>query len=420
MYWKCFLGSMAVLATLLFWPPAPALALPVDEAVERALSRDAGLRELGERSRGLEQSAIADSTLPDPQLTLGAEGLPINDPFSSDMMTMYTIGIRQRFPAGDTRRLSGERGATMARATTIDARARRLEVALQTRLAWLDWAAARESAVRVDDMIEQLESLVDLTQRRFATGTTRQQDESQARLELVLMERRRLDAKTAVDEARARLARWTGPLPANDSSTRLPDWSGPEPGIAEVERHVANHPELDAARARIEVGELGADIARQAYRPEWMLDAGYAHQRGNDPMGGRMSDKLFVMASINLPLFTGNRQDRRLDAALAERDAEEAQALFILQRLSGELEEQIALRQRLEQRRHLIENDVLPQARAALEATSSAYQADRATFDELTRARLQLFELELDLINTRERLLGAIARIAALTNEEPS
>ena len=418
MYSKSVSGGIVLLAATLL--PLPATALPVDVAVERALARDAGLRELSERATSLEQSGIADRALPDPQLTLGAEGLPINDPFSSDMMTMYTIGIRQRFPAGDTRRLSGERGATLARATEIDANARRLDVALQTRLAWLEWVAAQESAVRVDRMIEQLESLVDLTRRRFAAGTARQQDESQARLELILMERRLLDAETAVDEALARLARWTGPIEANSSSPTLPDWSGPSPGAGEAQTRVADHPEMDAARTRIEVGELGAEIARQAYRPEWMLDAGYAHQRGNDPMGGRMSDKLFVMASVSLPLFTGNRQDRRLDAALADRDAEEAQAQAIKQRLSGQLKEQIALRRRLVERRRLLENDVLPQAREALEATSSAYQADRATFDELIRARLQLFELELDLIDTRERLLGAIARIAALTNEDPS
>ncbi|MGY6554257.1 MAG: TolC family protein, partial [Wenzhouxiangella sp.] len=119
-------------------------------------------------------------------------------------------------------------------------------------------------------------------------------------------------------------------------------------------------------------------------------------------------------------LFTANRQDRRVDAALAERDAEEAQAQYILQRLSGELDEQIALRHRLAQRRALLEDDILPQARDAVDATFSAYQSDRASFDELIRTRLQLIDLELDLINTRERLLGTIARIAALTNEDPS
>lgn len=418
MYCKSVLCGAVLVAALL--QPVPASALPLDAAVERALERDAVLTALSERARGLEQSAIADSALPDPQLTLGAEGLPITDPLSADMMTMYTIGVRQRFPAGATRRLSGERGSTLARAMETDALARQLEVMLQTRLAWLAWAAASESAHRIDAMAEQIEALLELSQRRFAAGTARQQDEAQARLELILMERRRLDAATDIDEALARLQRWTGPIDADRRSPQLPDWSQPGIGSGDNARQLASHPQLAAARTRVEAGELGADIARQAYRPEWMLEAGYGHQRGNDPMGGRMSDKLFVMASVSLPLFTANRQDRRVDAALAERDADEAQFRAIEQRLSGELEEQVALRQRLTQRRQLLETDILPQAQSALDATMSAYQADRASFDELIRARLQLFELELDLINTRERLLATIARIAALTNEDPS
>ena len=422
MYCKAVFGSLGLLAGLLL--PVAAMALPVElaveSAVERALARDAGLRELSERSRGLEQSAIADSALPDPQLTLGAEGLPIDDPLSADMMTMFTIGIRQSFPAGATRRLAGELGSTLARATESEALARRLDIAQQTRLAWLAWATASESAQRIDAMAEQIEALLELAQRRFAAGTARQQDEAQARLELILMERRRLDATTDIDEALARLQRWTGPIDVDRRSPRLPDWSQPEIGSGDDARRLADHPELAAARIRVEAGELGADIARQAYRPAWMLEAGYGHQRGSDPMGGRMSDKLFVMASVSLPLFTANRQDRRVDAALAERDAEEAQFHAIEQRLSGELGEQVALRQRLAQRRKLLETDILPQAQEALNATLSAYQADRASFDELIRARLQLFELELDLINTRERLLATIARIAALTNEDPS
>lgn len=417
MYCKRVFRSLGLLVALL---PGAAMALPMESAVERALARDAGLRELGERARGQEQSAIADRALPDPQLSLGAEGLPINDPLSADMMTMYTIGVRQSFPAGATRRLSGERGSTRARATGIDAQARQLEVALQTRLAWLAWAGAAESADRVDAMVEQIEALVELSQRRFAAGTARQQDEVQARLELVLMERRRLDAATDIDEALARLQRWTGPFTSEHGSLRLPDWSQPELRNAELASGLVDHPQMAAARARVEIGDLGAEIARQAYRPAWMLEAGYGHQRGSDPMGGRMADKLFVMASVSLPLFTANRQDRRVDAALADRDAEEAQVQSILQRLSGELGQQVALRQRLQQRRTLLEEQILPQAQDALDATLSAYRADRASFDELIRARLQMFELELDLINTRERLLGTIARIAALTNEEPS
>lgn len=417
MKFKWAVCGMSLLAVLL---PAVSVALPLDTAVERALARDAGLNELAERSRALDHQAVADRSLPDPEVTIGAEGLPINDPFSADMMTMYKIGIRQRFPAGDSRQLSAERSSTLARALDAEAQARMLEVTLQTRLAWLAWVSAHESASVVTAMTDHLEELVALTQRRFAAGTGRLQDETQARLELSLLERRVLDAQTAVDEARARLKRWTGPLQAGGPEYPLPEWSSALAGPSDSDARIARNPQLAAANQRVEAGEIGTDLARQSYRPQWMIEAGYGHQRGSAPMGGRMSDKLFAMATFSLPLFTANRQDRRVDAALAQRDAAEAGLWLTRQRLSGELDQHTAVLARLHERQALLEDSILPQARAVVDATASAYQSDRASFDELIRARLRQLEMELDLINTRERLLATIARIAALTNEEPS
>lgn len=398
--------------------PLSAVALSIEAAVEQALARDAGLRELDRKAQAFDHLAVAESALPDPEVTIGAEGLPIDDPLSADMMTMYRIGVRQRFPAGDSRRLAADRSTTRARAVAADLRARELEVALQTRLAWLDWVSARASAEQVDAMLEQLGQLVSITQRRFQAGSGRLQDESQALLELALLERRRVDAQTSIEEARARLERWIGPWTPGAADPRLPQWSLQEPPGDDIPSQVSRHPELIAAGIRVEAEEVAADLARQAYRPQWMLEAGYGHQRGKDPSGRRMSDKLFAMATISLPLFTADRQDRRVDAALAERDARQAQAQLILQRLSGELARQQALQERLAESRELLEQRILPRAQDTVNATLSAYETDRASFDELVRARLRQLEIALDLIDTRRRQLGAIARIASLTDKE--
>ncbi len=414
---SAFCGTVLLFALC---QPLSALALSIESAVEQALARDAGLRELDRKAQGLDHLAVADGALPDPEVTIGAEGLPIDDPLSADMMTMYRIGLRQRFPAGDSRRLAGDRRSTQARAVAADIRARELEVMLQTRLAWLDWISARASAEQVDAMLEQLGQLVTITQRRFQAGTGRLQDESQALLELALLERRRVDAQTAIDEARARLERWIGPWRPEAGQPRLPQWSLQASPGEDLASQLNHHPELVAADIRVEAEEVAAELARQAYRPQWMLEAGYGHQRGKDPSGRRMSDKLFAMATISLPLFTGDRQDRRVDAALAERDARQAQAQLILQRLGGELARQQALQDRLAERLDLLEQRILPRAQETVEATLSAYETDRASFDELVRARLRQLEIDLDLIDTRRRQLGVIARIASLTDKEPS
>jgi len=411
-------GGLVLLGAL--WLPLQVQALSIETAVEQALARDAGLLELEQESLSYGHLAIADSALPDPEVTVAAEGLPIDDPLAADMMTMYRIGIRQRFPAGDSLDLKSERRHSQARAVKSDIEARKLQVSLQTRLAWLDWAHAHAAAIRVDDMLGQFDQLVEITRRRYAAGTGRLQDESYALLEMALLERRKVDALSAIDEAQARLERWAGPIEAPSHPPELPGWTREAMATEAVEQTLHNHPELVTARIQTATGDISAELARQAYRPSWMLEAGYGHQRGNDPSGRRIADKLFAMATISVPLFTTNRQDRRVDAALAERDARAARAQLILQRLSGDLEQQHALLERLEERRALLENRILPQAQATVDATLTAYESDRASFDELIRARLRQLEIELDLLDTRRKYFASLARIASLTNEEPS
>jgi hypothetical protein len=121
---KYFIGGLVLLGALCL--SLQANALSIDLAVERALGRDAGLLELQQKSRRFEYLAISDSALPDPEITVAAEGLPIDDPLAADMMTMYRVGIRQRFPAGRSLALEGDRRRSQARAAAADIEARRL------------------------------------------------------------------------------------------------------------------------------------------------------------------------------------------------------------------------------------------------------------------------------------------------------
>jgi outer membrane protein TolC len=269
-------------------------------------------------------------------------------------------------------------------------------------------------------MLQQFDRLVDITRRRYAAGSGRRQDESYALLELGLLQRRQVDALTAIDDARARLERWAGSFQNSPTPAALPDWRLDALPSVSPPQQLENHPRLVAARIGGATGEIAVELARQAYRPRWMLEAGYGHQPGDDPSGRRIADKLFAMATISLPLFTADRQDRRVDAALAERDAREARAQLVYQRLRGDLDRQLAVLKRLKERGALLEQTILPQAQATVDATLDAYETDRASFDELIRARLQYLEIELDLLETRRQQLASLARIASLINEELS
>lgn len=409
---------VAIILLIAATPRAVAMELALAESL--ALENDPGLQALEQRVLAREASARADGALPDPEVFIGARGLPVDDPLDADMMTQYRIGFRQRLPAGDTLALRRASGSREARALEARHRARKLAVLRQTRSAWIDWVAARQALAVTRSSRQSFEDLLEITEARYRSGTGRQRDISQARLELALLDERILERETAVDEAASRLERWAGRAPDPGRQPQLPDWPSP-PGFSRLEHDLRAHPSLAELEYRHSAEASRVGLAREAYRPHWMIEAGYGHSRGNDPMtGNRQSDKLFAMVSFSLPLFTANRQDQRLAAAQAERRARGHDISARLEQLRGELDRHNRLWQRRNQRLELVEQQVLVAAENTVESTLTAYRSDRASFDELIRARLALLDQELAAIDLRRKRLQAAVQLRYLAGETES
>jgi cobalt-zinc-cadmium efflux system outer membrane protein len=417
MPFRPFSRRPALVALVLYLTLPTAWAVGINDAVDLALDRDEGLKSMQIRLQATGDRAIAEGALPDPQLFIGAEGIPIDDPAGADMMTMYMLGIRQEFPPGRTRQLSSARARSEGAIIATGMEARRLDIMREVRLAWLDWATAAAVIEVAEEGLEAFSGLLELTEARYRAGTGRQRDIDQARLERSLLARRIIDARTGLDEAASDLARWTGTLPSEPPTAALPEWEQ-APELEKLSESLARHPAVQEDLRRMEAGQIATELARQAYRPMWMVEAGYGHQRGASPMGGRMSDKLFGMVSFSLPLFTANRQDRSVAAAQAEVDALHHQRLSRLQEWEGRARNQLTTIGSQQRRLELLEDIILPEARRTLESTFRAYRTDRASFDELVRARLGEIDQTIESIETRQALLRARVELAYLTAEE--
>lgn len=407
--------ASAILLLIMTFRSASGMELSLAE--ELALDNDPMLSALSQRATAQDAHAVANGALPDPEVLIGAQGVPVDDPLGADMMTQYRIGIRQRFPAGDSLDLRERAGTLQADALRATRETRRVEVLEKTRAAWTDWAAARQSLDVALASRQAFEDLLAITQARYRAGTGRQRDVNQAQLELALLEQRILERRTAVDEAASRLERWTGLAPADGFEPQWPDWSRPDER-SELERRLRTHPSLQALEQQLAAGEVEVAIAQESYRPQWMVEAGYGHTRGNNPSTlQRQSDKLFAMVTFSLPLFTTNRQDQRLAAARAEMRARGHDIDSRMKALSGELDRQLRLWHRHEERLRLLEQRVLVEAENTAEATLSSYRSDRASFDELIRARLALLDQELVAIDLRRARMQAAVEIRYLAGE---
>lgn len=400
-------------------PGAGAQVLQLEAAERVALDRDAGTAAMAERRRALQEDAVAAAQLPDPQLRFGALNLP-TDSFALDQepMTQVQLGLRQQFPRGQTRGLSRDRAETLAAAEAARADARRREVVRALRRAWTERASVSEAQEILSDQQLWFAQLEESVTAAYAAGRRPQHDLLRIAMERDLLDEEAVRLRQVAMDREADLLRWLGPAADQADVNRLPVLPVPPEDAAAVES-LARHPLILAELERVAAGEIGVELARQAYRPAFAVDLAYGFRDGEDNAGDSRPDFVSAMLSFELPLFPKKRQDRTLASASA-REMELRSGLKDLQReLRQQFDAAASELGSLQERMTLFEQRVMPAAEATVEATRQAYRNDVAPFDELVRAEKTLLEARTRLLRLRTERLLAVADLLYLTGDAP-
>lgn len=404
------------------WLPTAGAAEVLDLAsAERlAIEQDRNSAALRAEAAALENRAVADGQLPDPRLKLGAMNLP-TDTFdrAQEAMTQMQVGVQQAFPPGRTLDEKQQRSAALARASQTQAEAQILAVIRDTRLAFLELHYQLHAEQVVDESRRLFEQLVKVTESHYAAGRKNQQDVLRAGVELALLDDRATRIQTAQDKARATLAKLVGERaatrPLADVFPSLPGL----PAYAELEQAIKNHPLIEADNQRVAAGQSAVEIARQRYKPGWMLDLTYGDRTGNNPNGSTRSDFLSAMVSLDIPLFTKNRQDKVLAAEQKKLSAVQLKREDRYLELKRKLEADYAEWRQLAERVQLYRDSVVPQAEQNAESSLSAYQSGVSDFTGLMRARLTELDSRLTALRLETDHASAQARLLYLAGEQP-
>ena len=398
------------------WAQEPVLDLAAAERLAREQDRSAPALQAG--AEALQERAVAAGQLPDPKLKLGAMNFP-TDSFDrgQEAMTQLQIGVQQAFPPGASRQLKQQRITAMAEASSAGAADQARTVQREVRERYLElyyqWQAGRTVAAS-RNLFEQLR---EVTEYQYAAGRKNQQDVLRANVELALLEDRNTRIDTETDRARAALARLIGPdaalRPLAEAFPELP----PLPTLLSLEQGLDAHPVMQMEGSRVAAGALGVDLAREQYKPAWMLDLTYGERTGDNPNGSARSDFLSAMVTLDLPLFTDKRQDRLLSAEqrdLAATQLKREDRRRELQRmLAADYAEWIRLGQRLDR----YADEVLPQAQQNASASLHAYQSGVTDFSGVMRARLTELDSRLTALRLRVDRARAQARLLYLSGE---
>jgi len=402
-------------------------SLSLDIAIEQAQKNDPWLAENRHEQAALDSLSIAAGTLPDPRVSLGLVNIGADNlDFNQEDITQLKAEISQMFPRGDSLQLQTQKLQLLSQQNPYLRDDRKRQVAVTVATIWFDVFKAKESIRLIDNDRALFEQLVEISEASYSTayGGTQQQDVIRAQLELTRLDDRLTQLKQQQEVSQKRLGQWvsgqfmehysnfgdtsiTSPYFSGINSQSLPQRDLLFPELMEIEdakiaealtTYLIKHPAVSAVESRIEASNTDVELTRQKYKAQWGINAGYGY-RGNDDSGTNRADLFSLGVSFDLPIFTENRQDKQVSAAISESESIKIQKWMLLRKMISEFETAKVQLQRLNQRSQLYQQELLPQIHEQAEAALTAYTNDEGDFSEVVRARIDVLDAEIDKLD---------------------
>jgi outer membrane protein TolC len=350
---------------------------------------------------------LAADELPDPTLTFGLKDYPINGApaftVDEDDFTMFTLGVRQEFTRDAKRRLASERGAIEVRARELELDDLSRTIRRDAALAWLEVSLAEQALARTRALAAEARAFVDHFAIGVRTNRASQADFLRARAQASLADDRALAGERDVARSRAALARWIGAAADRPLPDTLPTFPEP-PSLEPLLTTLGAHPHLDRYLALERLAKNDVAQAREAYKADLAVTLEYGHRV-------EYPDFVGVRFEMDLPLFTRNRQDRRLAARLADAGEIESRRADALRVHAADARiawvDWHAARARVQE----FDRAILPAATQRVAAARSAYASSAAGFADVLEAREAAVEAELDALEQRVELVRAAVRL---------
>lgn len=417
--WSTYIEKTLTAILLLAVASVARAGLDINEAVRLSLADDPAIGASRARSQAFSDNAIADGQLPDPQLRTGIYNLPTdNFHINEEPSTQLRLGLQQAFPRGKTLHYKQRQGEWQATAALAAAELGTRQVTLEVRSQFLDLYYQTRADMIVQETRALFTQLVDITRTQYATGRVSQQDVLQASLELSRLDDRATRILNALDTSRANLNKWIGTaasLPVNSDFPTLPLPATQQ----QIESSLPDHPAIMIETAKLEAENQSIRIAREQYKPGWSAGLEYRKRFGEDPDGDDRSDMMAAMLTVDIPLFTRNRQDKRLSASIQQASSVQLGRDDRLRELRQQLYTSYADWQRLGERSKLYESELLQLSSENTRAALNAYQSGVTEFTTLMRARITDLDVRLDELRIRIDRARAQARLLYLSGEHP-
>ena len=394
--------------------------LTIKNAIELAQNNDPWLEKNKFQQQSVDARSIEAGTLPDPVLSISLANLPTDTfDFNQEAMTQLVLGVAQQFPRGNSRKLSQQQLALIGMEYPLQREDRRAMTAVTVGQLWLDAYQAKETIKIINENKALFEHLVDIAQSSYSTmlDQDRQSDVISAQLELTRIEDRLLMMHEKQDSAMFRLAEWIGSDFSIDNSKPVIELVYPElfkngdkfePNI--IRQYLLSHPAIKSLDKQIDVNNVGIELAKQKYKPQWGVSASYGY-RDNEPSGRERTDFFSVGVTFDLPIFTSNRQDKALQSAVADAEAIKTDKLLLLRQMDASFKAARTKFLRLNQRYLLYQTRLLKEMEEQTNTLLNAYTHDDGSFIEVIRAQIEELNAKIEALDIEVERMKTIIQL---------
>lgn len=358
----------------LFWTSALA-AQPLASLVNEALLNNREILAAQKRYESSRQRPAQASSLPPPTISLGytSNGGPYPVAgIGHDVTSNAGVMISQDMPFPGKQKLRGEIALKEADAEYQEYLGVRLSVISRLKQAYHELHHADAGIAFTKQYQDLLQSILRVSEARYAAGKSAQQDIFKAQTQFSIFEvqllRYQQEQRSKQIEINALLNR---PL---EGSIEVPEEMAPGEMPGTLDQMLVNArtsaPVIAREQKNVERGELAANLARKDHYPDYTLSGGYFNQGSMPPMWQFRAD-------IKLPARHQAAAVSEQEYAAAEaRHNYEAASVAIQARIREDYTTAETARKLIE----LYEKSVIPEAKLALESSLASYQTGSLDF----------------------------------------
>jgi len=396
---------------------ANVFALSLEQAEQLAIQSDPSIESYKAISRSFIDASVADDTLPDPKLRLGAVNVPVDSfDLQQEQMTQIKVGIVQSFPRGDVLSIKQKQSQYLSKAALSMSDDTQLKIIRDVRETYLNLFYEISAYQIIRETRKLFSELVKITESNYAAGRVNLQDVVLAGLELSRLDDRSTKIQAKEESYRAILEQWIGDIAWNDLSSDFPVLPA-LPQQVDLNQVIPSHPLIRAESDNINASKQMTEMARQEYKPGWSLLVDYGFRSGNNPDGSERADFATAIVSLDIPLFTGNRQDKTVSSYQQKISAARYSKDDQLRKLKQLYEKNQHLWVRLGEREQLYKNSLLTAAKNNSHASLKAYQSGVSEFNTLMRAQITELDVRLEDLRVRVDRAAAQARLLYITGD---